>query len=230
MSSSPVLLKNGKAFSSDATPRDSWLVDEPFKVEEAEPVKVPPPPSPDKLLVLGGSGFVGSHVCKEALERGFVVSSLNRSGKPSISESWADKVIWNQGNLLEPASLEDSMDGVSAVVSCVGGFGSNSQMFKLNGTANINAIRAAAEKGIKRFVYVSAADFGLVNYLLQGYYEGKVLQNAKPLTRLPLVGPMLTPPVSAASVAKVAVRAATDPVFPPGIVDVYGIMRYSEQK
>jgi hypothetical protein len=28
--------------------------------------------------------------------------------------------------------------------------------------------------GVKRFVYVSAADFGLVNYLLQGYYEGKV--------------------------------------------------------
>jgi hypothetical protein len=58
----------------------------------------------------------------------------------------------------------------------------------------------------------------------------QVLQNAKPLTRLPLVGPLLTPPVSATSVAKVAVRAATDPVFPPGIVDVYGIMRYSEQK
>ncbi|KAK1629722.1 hypothetical protein QYE76_004037 [Lolium multiflorum] len=273
--SSSALLKNGKAFSSDATPRDPGRVDEPFKVEEAEPVKMPPPPSPDKLLVLGGSGFVGSHVCKEALDRGFVVSSLNRSGKPSVSESWADKVIWNQGNLLEPSSLMDSMDGVSAVISCVGGFGSNSQMVKINGTANINAIRAAAEKGIKRFVYVSAADFGLVNYLLQGYYEGKraaeaellskftyggvilrpgfihgtrrvgsmkiplglvgspmqmVLQNAKPLTRLPLVGPMLTPPVSATSVAKVAVRAATDPVFPPGIVDVYGIMRYSEQK
>lgn len=28
--------------------------------------------------------------------------------------------------------------------------------------------------GVKRFVYISAADFGLVNYLLQGYYEGKV--------------------------------------------------------
>lgn len=265
----------GKAFSSDATPRESsGRVDEPFKVEEAEPVKVPPP-SPDKLLVLGGSGFVGSHVCKEALDKGFLVSSLNRSGKPSISESWADRVTWNQGNLLEPASLKDAMDGVSAVVSCVGGFGSNSAMYKINGTANINAIRAAAEKGIKRFVYVSAADFGLVNYLLQGYYEGKraaeaellskftyggvilrpgfiygtrqvgrvkiplglvgspmqmVLQNAKPLTRLPLVGPMLTPPVSVTSVAKVAVRAATDPVFPPSIVDVYGIMRYSDQK
>lgn len=29
--------------------------------------------------------------------------------------------------------------------------------------------------GVKRFVYISAADFGLANYLLQGYYEGKVL-------------------------------------------------------
>ena len=28
--------------------------------------------------------------------------------------------------------------------------------------------------GVKRFVYVSAADFGLVNYLLKGYYDGKV--------------------------------------------------------
>lgn len=65
------------------------------------------------------------------------------------------------------------------------------------------------------------------------YYESdrslQVLQNAKPLTRLPLVGPLLTPPVSVTSVAKVAVRAATDQVFPPGIVDVHGIMRYSQQ-
>lgn len=29
--------------------------------------------------------------------------------------------------------------------------------------------------GVKRFVYISAADFGVVNYLLQGYYEGKVI-------------------------------------------------------
>jgi len=31
-------------------------------------------------------------------------------------------------------------------------------------------------------------------------------------------------------VVKVAVRAATDPVFPPGIMDVYGILRYSQHQ
>ncbi|KAF6169071.1 hypothetical protein GIB67_038568 [Kingdonia uniflora] len=189
------------------------------------------------------------------------------------------------GNLLSDDSWKSALDGVTSVVSCVGGFGSNSQMFKINGTANINAIRAAAEKGVKRFVYISAADFGLVNYLLQGYYEGKifipvncmmqraaetellmkfpyggvilrpgfihgtrqvgsmklplgvigapmemVLQHAKPLNRVPLIGPLLTPPVNVKAVAKVTVRAATDPVFPPGVLDVYGILRHSQQK
>lgn len=33
-------------------------------------------------------------------------------------------------------------------ISCVGTFGSNSYMYKVNGTANINAIRAAADQGM----------------------------------------------------------------------------------
>ncbi|KAM7459644.1 hypothetical protein LguiA_036638 [Lonicera macranthoides] len=265
-----VASRNGRFLSTDSSNK----VDEPFKVEEAETVNVPPPPT-EKLLVLGGNGFVGSHVCKEALDRGLSVASLSRSGRSTIQESWANSISWHQGNLLSADSLKEALSGVTSIISCVGGFGSNSYMYKINGTANINAIRAAAEKGVKRFVYISAADFGVVNYLLQGYYEGKraaetelltkfpyggvilrpgfiygtrrvgsmkvplgvigspmemVLQHVKPLTQVPLVGPLLTPPVNVTAVAKVAVRAATDPVFPPGIVDVYGLLRYSQQK
>ncbi|XP_024958762.1 uncharacterized protein At1g32220, chloroplastic [Cynara cardunculus var. scolymus] len=253
---------------------ESNKIDEPLKVEEAEPVNAPPPPA-EKLLVLGGNGFVGSHICKEALERGLSVASLSRSGKSSIQEPWASKVSWHQGDLLSGDSWKEALGGVTSVISCVGGFGSNSHMYKVNGTANINAVRAAAEKGIKRFVYISASDFGVVNYLLQGYYDGKratetelltrfpyghvilrpgfiygtrrvgsmklplgvigsplemVMQYAKPLNQVPIVGPLLTPPVDVKAVAKVAVRGATDPVFPPGIVDVYGLRRYSKQK
>ncbi|GMQ02697.1 hypothetical protein CsSME_00048806 [Camellia sinensis var. sinensis] len=63
------------------------------------------------------------------------------------------------------------MKYASMSISCVGGFGSNSYMNKINETANINAIRADAEKGVKRFVYISAADYGVVNYLLKGSYN-----------------------------------------------------------
>ncbi|XP_073277185.1 uncharacterized protein At1g32220, chloroplastic-like [Primulina huaijiensis] len=244
------------------------------KVDEAETIHVPPPPT-EKLLVLGGNGFVGSHICKEALGRGLTVSSLSRSGGSSIGEPWANSMIWHQGNLFSMDSWKDVLKGVTSVISCVGGFGSNAEMYKINGTANINAIRAASEEGVKRFVYISAADFGVVNYVLRGYYEGKrasetelqvrypyggvilrpgfiygtrrvgrmklplgvigsplemVLQHARPLIQVPLVGPLFTPPVSVTAVANVAVRAATDPVFPPGVVDVYGILRYSQQR
>ncbi|PSR87790.1 hypothetical protein CEY00_Acc30820 [Actinidia chinensis var. chinensis] len=260
---------NGRLFSTD-----SGKVHEPVQVEEAETVELPPPPT-EKLLVLGGNGFVGSHICREALKRGLTVSSISRSGMPSVHDSWVNRVSWHQGNLLLPDSLKNALNEVTSVISCVGGFGSNSHMYKINGTANINAIRAAAERGVKRFVYVSAADFGLANYVLQGYYEGKkaaetelmirfpyggvilrpgfihgtrqvgsmklplgvigapmemVLQSAKPLSQIPLIGPLFTPPVNVNSVARVSVRGATDPVFPPGIVDVYGILRYSQQK
>ncbi|CAA2974320.1 Hypothetical predicted protein [Olea europaea subsp. europaea] len=270
--------RNGRFLSteSDKTTdgKDSNKVEEPFKVEEAETVDVPPPPT-EKLLVLGGNGFVGSHVCKEALDRGLAVASLSRSGRSSIQEPWANRMTWHQGNLLSTDSWKDALKGVTSVISCVGGFGSNSYMYKINGTANIDAIRAASEEGVKRFVYISAADYGVVNYLLRGYYEGKraaetelltrytyggvilrpgfiygtrrvgsmklplgvigsplemVLQHAKPLSKVPLVGPLFAPPVNVTAVAKVAVRAATDPVFPPGIIDVHGIIRYSQQK
>ncbi|XP_021805291.1 uncharacterized protein At1g32220, chloroplastic [Prunus avium] len=260
--------RNGRYLSTDSS-----KVDEPFKVEEAETVNIPPPPT-EKLLVLGGNGFVGSHVCREALDRGLSVASLSRSGRSSLHDPWANNVTWHKGNLLSPESLKDALDGVTSVISCVGGFGSNSYMYKINGTANLNAIRAASEQGVKRFVYVSAADFGVVNYLLRGYYEGKraaetelltkfpyggvilrpgfiygtrsvgsvklplgvigsplemLFQHTRPLNQLPLVGPLFTPPVNATAVANVAVRAATDPVFPPGIVDVYGIQRYNQK-
>ncbi|XP_028799045.1 uncharacterized protein At1g32220, chloroplastic [Neltuma alba] len=263
------IAKNGRYLCTDTN-----KVDEPFKVEEAETINTPPPPT-EKLLVLGGNGFVGSHVCREALDRGLSVASLSRSGRSSLRDSWANSVTWHQGNLLSTDSWKEALNGVTAVISCVGGFGSNSYMYKINGTANINAVRAASEQGVKRFVYISAADFGVVNFLLQGYYEGKraaetevltrypyggvilrpgfiygtrsvgsmkiplgaigspmemILQHAGPLNRIPLVGPLFTPPVNVTAVANVAVRAATDPVFPPGIIDVHGIQRYSQHK
>ncbi|XP_048230236.1 uncharacterized protein At1g32220, chloroplastic isoform X2 [Ricinus communis] len=264
--SSVAVLKCGRSLSTS-----SDTVNGASKVEEAETVESGPP-STEKVLVLGGNGFVGSHICKEALGHGLTVCSLSRSGRSSLHDSWADSIVWHQGDLLKPDSLEHAMDGVTSVISCVGGFGSNSYMYKINGSANINAIKAATEKGVKKFVYVSAADFGLINYILRGYYEGKratetelmkkfqysgvilrpgfihgsrrigtmklplsvigaplemVLKHAKPLTRIPLIGPLFIPPVNVTSVAKVAVRAAIDSAFPPGVLDVYDILQHS---
>lgn len=237
------------------------------------PPTVETPKERTKILVLGGSGFVGSHVCMEALHRSLPVVSLNRSGRPEISnESWVNNVVWVRGDLFDPSRWQNSLEDVQAVISCVGGFGTNEQMKRINGEANKSAVWAATKAGVKRFVYISAADFGLPSFVLQGYYEGKrmaeetirlkfpysgvilrpgfiygtrkvagidiplgvigsplekIMKQAKSASQIPVVGGLFVPPVNVVTVAKAAVRAAVDPV-PPGVMDVWGIMRLGD--
>ncbi|EFJ16128.1 hypothetical protein SELMODRAFT_116985, partial [Selaginella moellendorffii] len=225
------------------------------------------------ILVLGGNGFVGSHVCREAVVRDIPVASLNRSGKPHIDEPWVNKVEWIRGNLIGPNTIGEHMKDVSAVISCVGGFGSNDTMRKINGDANVKAINAAADSGVKRFVYVSASDLGFASYILRGYFEGKkaaenavmsrfpyggvilrpgfihgtrrvgsiqlplgvigtplemAFRNLKSMTRVPVLGNLVVPPVKVTSVAKASIRSAVDNAVPPGVLDVWGIMRLGD--
>lgn len=136
-------------------------------------------PERNSLLVIGGSGFVGSALCKAAVELGSVrVVSLSRSGlTPGLQrqgQSWVDSVDWVRGDVLQPAQWDSVLASTSAVVSCVGAFGSREHMLQVNGEANALAARAAAEAGVGRFVFVSAHDFGLVGRIIPaGYYEGK---------------------------------------------------------
>ncbi|RVX14410.1 Uncharacterized protein, chloroplastic [Vitis vinifera] len=51
----------------------------------------------ERVVVLGGNGFVGSAICKAAVSKGIEVTSLSRSGRPSQSSSWVDQVNWVTG-------------------------------------------------------------------------------------------------------------------------------------
>ncbi|KAL9267133.1 hypothetical protein AKJ16_DCAP14347 [Drosera capensis] len=51
----------------------------------------------ERLVVLGGSGFVGSAICKAAVSKGIEILSLSRSGRPSYNDPWVDQVSWVPG-------------------------------------------------------------------------------------------------------------------------------------
>eukprot|EP00850_Spirogloea_muscicola_P019593 SM000194S04829 [mRNA] locus=s194:214809:217815:- [translate_table: standard] len=275
----------GSEQASDAAGRSSFSVaaeEAPFgtlgtqagSTPEAVPVQEAPQQPRSKLLVIGGNGFVGSAICKEALSSGREVLGLSRSGAPLIKESWIHQVDWIRGSVFDTHIWKDKLKDVSAVISCVGGFGSNDAMRKINGEANVVAVNTAADEGVKRFVFISAHDVGLPPFILRGYFEGKkaaeeavrmkfpysgvilrpamihgtrqvgnvavplsivgaplemVLRKAKWATNLPLIGPALVPPVKVTSVAKAAVRAATDNAIPPGALDVWGILKHGDR-
>ncbi|KAJ7560891.1 hypothetical protein O6H91_03G004800 [Diphasiastrum complanatum] len=131
----------------------------------------------EKLVVLGGSGFVGSAVVKTAVNQGIEVVSLSRSGRPSYTDPWVDQVLW-----------------ISAVVSTIGGFGTNEQMQKLNGEANTLAVDAASKAGVSKFVLISVHDYNLPPFFLSnGYFEGKRQAEAEVLSKFPNSGTVLRP-------------------------------------
>ena len=47
-----------------------------------------------KIFVIGGNGFVGTAICRKAVDMGLDVVSISRRGRPSSQESWTEKVKW----------------------------------------------------------------------------------------------------------------------------------------
>lgn len=78
-----------------------------------------------RILVVGGNGFLGSAVCKAALARGMQVTSISSSGKPYTtpkghSPAWTSKVNWQAADALQPTTYTHLMPGATAVVHTLG--------------------------------------------------------------------------------------------------------------
>lgn len=68
-----------------------------------------------RIIVIGGTGFAGSHIAAEAASRGHEVVSVSRS-KPSEPIAGVQYV---QGDVLDAASLADTFAGADVVVSAI---------------------------------------------------------------------------------------------------------------
>uniref|UniRef100_A0A0E0P8N5 NAD(P)-binding domain-containing protein n=1 Tax=Oryza rufipogon TaxID=4529 RepID=A0A0E0P8N5_ORYRU len=145
------------------------------------------------IVVLGGSGFVGSAICKAAVSKGIEVVSLSRSGRPSYSDPWVDQVTWLAGDVFY-ARWDEVLVGATAVVSTLGGFGNEEQMKRINGEANVTAVDAAKEFGIPKFILISVHDYNLPSFLLNsGYFTGKRKAESEVLSKYPTSGVVLRP-------------------------------------
>jgi len=150
------------------------LVMVPLSTLMAQPAVASPQLVGKKVVVLGGSGFVGQRICQQLVEKGASVTSLSRSGPPAKAGAWAGKVQWERGDVLN-ADLTPVLSGAEAVISAIGAIGSADDA-RGNGATNEAAAGAAAKAGAKRFVLVSASQdvaAAGVDAIFGGYVEGK---------------------------------------------------------
>eukprot|EP00899_Mesostigma_viride_P014120 jgi/Mesvir1/22709/Mv14123-RA.1 len=181
-----------------------------------------PPPAGEapkqKILVVGGNGFLGSRVCQKGLERGLEVISVNRSGPPGgprADEPWIPLVEWCSADVFDVDKWAHKLRGVHGVVSCIGAFGSDAFMERMCGDANIVAAQAAKEAGIQRFVFISAQDMGLPSFFLRGYFAGKRKAEAAVQELFPNGGVILRPAMIHGTRAVGGINVPLSLVFTP---------------
>lgn len=137
--------------------------------------------SKGKVVVFGGSGWVGAHACQILSAQGVEVVSVSRSS-PS-DQAAKVKTILGSSLPIDYQSLNAGTDdlatvlkGASAVVSLVGIAPGGKNQREGNGLVNVRIADAAKAAGIGRFVYVSVSSEmsnGPAKFLLGDYFKGK---------------------------------------------------------
>lgn len=110
-----------------------------------------------RILVTGGTGFVGTHVVNRLLQRGHAVAVLARNPLKTVNR-YNRPVETVAGDVLDPASLARAAAGREAVVHLVGIIHERGpQSFdRMHREATENVVAAAEGAGVRRYLHMSA--------------------------------------------------------------------------
>ena len=112
-----------------------------------------------RILVVGGTGFIGESLCEELDGRGHEVTALSRSPGDGDLPAGVERAV---GDVTDYDSLEPAFEGRDAVVNLVAlsplfrPSGGNEAHFTVHRDGTDNVVRAAEEYGVGRLLQMSA--------------------------------------------------------------------------
>jgi len=141
-----------------------------FTTHASPGLRLPDPPQ--RWLVTGGAGFIGSHLVETLLHLGQNVTCLDNystghrahlTGLLRQEPSWADRLQVIDGDLGDPDVCLQAVQGVDHILH-QGGLGSVPRSMNdplsshhNNATGTLNIFEAARKAGVKRVVYASSS-------------------------------------------------------------------------
>lgn len=111
------------------------------------------------MQIFGGNGYVGQNIVSSLVKRSLfsgekveIISVSRSGGLPTdsaglIKGEGSTAVSAVKGDILNPTSYRDVIANAHCVISCVGAFGSNEFMEKMNGDANVLVSKEARAAG-----------------------------------------------------------------------------------
>ena len=124
------------------------------------------------ILIIGGAGYIGSHVAREFLDKGHRVTVYDNLSS-GLEENLFPEAQFIKGDILDYAELKFAMKGNFDALVHLAAFKAagesmlNPEKYSVNNiTGSLNIINAAVETGVRNIVFSSsAAVYGEPEYL-----------------------------------------------------------------
>ncbi|UZJ41396.1 UDP-glucose 4-epimerase GalE [Prosthecochloris sp. SCSIO W1101] len=144
-----------------------------------------------RILVIGGAGYIGSHVAREFLDRGYDVTVLDNLSS-GTRRNLFEEASFQHGDIMQPLQLREIMaDGYDGCVHLAALKAAGESMIepeayaRMNIAGTINILNAALSAGIPNMIFSSsAAIFGSPRYLPIDEEHSKNPENFYGFTKL----------------------------------------------
>ena len=118
-----------------------------------------------KLVVPGGNGFIGTELCRVAVQNGHEVAAFGRTGRPPLTPArhpWTQEVEWRAADVFAPDTWRDLLNGADAVVHTIATLrehpGRDVTFDRVNAESALRAAEAAVAADVGAFVFLSVRD------------------------------------------------------------------------
>ncbi|HEV2791045.1 MAG TPA: NAD(P)-dependent oxidoreductase, partial [Solirubrobacterales bacterium] len=122
---------------------------------------------PERILITGGAGFIGSHLARHLLRQGHRVRALDRLDpqvhpereRPAYLEEEVELVV---GDVRDPGAVAEALRNVDAVVHLAARVGVGQSMYEIADYCSVNTVgtgvllEALLERPVRRLVVASS--------------------------------------------------------------------------
>jgi len=188
----------------------------------------------DRVLITGGAGFIGSHLGRHLLERGYRVRALDNllpqvhdgSPRPAYLD---DDVELVEGDIRDRDSVERALDDVDTVVHLAARVGVGQSMYEIAEYTSVNAcgtgvlLEAMMDKPVRKLLVASS---------MSVYGEGRYVCDSTPIEAVERKRSQLErgewePRGPNAERLR---PAATPESKPPSLSSIYALSKYDQER